>query len=137
VSNNFKIYLAGPINACTDSEAKGWRQIAAEHLTKVCNFQIIDPMSRDYRGKEHCDYKEIVEQDKLDIQNADYILAYCPKPSVGTSMEIFYASSVLNKPVIVIAPAPMSPWIIYHAEVLCTNLEDALKWFNCLANEER
>jgi hypothetical protein len=81
-----KIYLCGPINGCTDEECKDWRE-----AVKAKWPDAIDPMRRDYRGKEDESVKQIVELDKIDIMNCDVVLVNYDKPSVGTSMEILYA----------------------------------------------
>ena len=78
-----KIYLAGPINGCSDDEATTWRDWfkngtrfpdvpgSKQHIQSA---KYIDPMKRDYRGKELTDYREIVDLDKLDIQAADVVV---------------------------------------------------------------
>src|SRR5262249_50278719 len=81
-----KVYLCGPINGCTDAEAKDWRNAVKRHFPDA-----LDPMRRDYRGKEAESYREIVELDKRDVEAADVILVNYDKPSVGTSMEILWA----------------------------------------------
>ena len=107
-----KIYLCGPINGCTDDEANNWRKAVKEFYPD----QTIDPMVRDYRGKEALAYREIVDLDKRDVREADIILVNYDKPSVGTSMEVFYAWT-LGKPVIVWCreDAVVSPWLRYHS----------------------
>lgn len=49
-----KVYLAGPINGCTDAEAKNWREELKTHFPNA-----IDPMKRDYRGVERMAYRKI------------------------------------------------------------------------------
>jgi nucleoside 2-deoxyribosyltransferase len=107
------VYLAGPINGCSDSEMNDWRDDMAKRLR---DFTILSPAVRDYRGKEDESVEEIVEGDKKDIDASDIVIAYCPKPSVGTSMEILYAW-MAYKHVIIYAPegAPISPWLRYHS----------------------
>ena len=118
------VYLCGPINGCTDGECNNWRSLIKEHFDNT-----IDPMRRDYRGRESESVNEIVELDKLDVINADFILASCPKPSVGTSMEIFYAWT-LGKPVVSVVPkgAPISPWLRYHSTKIVQTFTDAIWW---------
>lgn len=122
------IYLAGPINGCTDEECNDWRaMVRREFSLKLC-AKSLDPMRRDYRGKEDESVNEIVQLDKLDVERCDMILAACPKPSVGTSMEIFYAWT-LGKPVYAVVPdgAPVSPWLRYHSTRICSTFEEAIQ----------
>ena len=123
------IYLAGPINGCTDAEALDWREDLTARLE---GHTVISPMTRDYRGKEDENVADIVNGDKEDIKKSSIVVAYCPKPSVGTSMEVFYAFSVLAKRVVIYAPpgAPISPWLRYHSHVILDNPEDIEKYVN-------
>jgi hypothetical protein len=116
------VYLAGPINGRTDSEAYDWREYAASRLPRT-----ISPMARDYRGKEAENVAEIVDGDKEDIRHSDVVLAYCWTPSVDTSMEISYAHG-LGIPIVVVVPeqVPVSPWLTYHAEYITHLLGDAI-----------
>jgi len=84
-------------------------------------------MRRDYRGRESECVNEIVELDKLDVEECDVVLANCPKPSVGTSMEVFYAHQ-LGKTVVSIVPEKekASPWLNYHSTVLVESMADAV-----------
>lgn len=119
-----KVYLCGPINGCTDEEAKDWREAAKTRLPYT-----LDPMIRDYRGKEAESYREIVELDKRDVETADVVLVNYDKPSVGTSMEVFFAWTK-GKPVIVVCrrEAVISPWLRYHSTKIVHSFEDAFNW---------
>lgn len=120
-----RVYLAGSINGCTDTQAKDWRAIVTSALSNR-GFTFLDPMARDYRGREDANTAEIVEGNQADIQSCDLMLAYCWQPSYGTAMEIFYAAHVLRLPVYVVATSPVSPWLRYHASRLFANLGDAI-----------
>jgi nucleoside 2-deoxyribosyltransferase len=111
-----RVYLCGPIAGCTDDEATNWRELVKAALgEEAC----IDPMRRDYRGREDANVSEIVLGDEADIRDCDVVLANCWHVSWGTAMEIFYAASI-DKPVIaVVAPGTrVSPWLSYHARVV-------------------
>jgi nucleoside 2-deoxyribosyltransferase len=126
-----RAYLCGPINGCTDDECQTWREWFKQQESF---FDFIDPMKRDYRGKEAEDYREIVELDKRDVREVDVLIVMYTQPSVGTSMEIFYAWTI-GKPVIVINESnkPISPWMRYHATAIVRTKELALakakEWF--------
>ena len=119
------IYLAGPINGCSDDEATNWRDLAKERLgAENC----LDPMRRDYRGIEDENTDEIVEGDKLDILAADVVLANCWQVSWGTAMEIYYAWSQDSKVIAVVPPgARISPWLRYHTVAVVRSLADAIE----------
>jgi nucleoside 2-deoxyribosyltransferase len=125
-----KVYLAGPIAGTNDAQANEWRKMAAQFLT-ICGIDVLDPMARDFRGKEFTEGtpKVIVEGDKADIDACDIVLANCWQTSVGTSMEILYAWD-RDKRVVIHVPAdkPVSPWLTYHSILLTHSMTEALTW---------
>lgn len=116
------VYLAGPIAGCNDEEASGWRQGFVEAHPA---HEFLDPMRRDYRGKEDDNVNDIVELDIEDIDTADIFLAYCWQVSWGTAMEIFYAYTS-GKRVILVVPegVRVSPWLRYHSDEIYKSLDD-------------
>lgn len=126
-----RVYLAGPINGCTDGEAKDWRAYIAKTGPDSCEY--LDPMTRDYRGVEDFFYPIIVQKDKDDIDDCDVVLASCPTPSVGTSMEIFYAHS-LGKTVICVVPSgsKVSPWLRVHSDIVLSDFGMACEYLRRL-----
>lgn len=123
-----KVYLCGPINGCTDEEAKDWREAAKKRLPDT-----LDPMVRDYRGKEAESYREIVDLDKRDVEMSDLILVNYDKPSVGTSMEVFFAWTK-GKPVVVVCrpETVISPWLRYHSTKIVHSFDEAFSWIEAL-----
>ncbi len=121
-----KTYLCGPINGCTDEECNDWRTLAKQHLADT-----LDPMRRDYRGREDQCVEEIVTGDKADIDTCDALLVCYDKPSVGTSMEILYAWQK-QKLIVIVAgeDARISPWLRYHATRIVNSFEEACKIIN-------
>lgn len=123
-----KVYLAGPIFMCDDSDANDWRTRAKLLLhTSLTEFKCLDPMIRDYRNITDIAYREIVDLDKIDVRTCDIVLANCTQPSAGTSMEIFYAHQ-LGKIVVPIVSGQPSPWIKYHSTTIQPSLESAIEW---------
>lgn len=123
--NNMKtLYLCGPINGCTDSEAVDWR----EYVKTIWSGKTLDPMRRDYRGRENESVNEIVELDKIDIAQSDALIVNYEKPSVGTSMEVFHAFNT-GKFVVVVCKkeAVISPWLRYHSHIITHNFEHGVQ----------
>lgn len=122
-----KVYLAGPIQGCSDAECKDWREYCKGLLLQYGTT--LDPMRRDYRGMEAENYREVVELDKRDVESCDFVLVNYVKPSVGTSMEIYHAW--LHKvPVVVVCAnnVVISPWLRYHTTRFCNTFGAAVDW---------
>lgn len=124
-------YLVGPINDCNDDEAMTWRE---KVKAKLGEENCLDPMRRDFRGKEDESVGEIVHGDLDDLRACDYVIANCWQPSWGTAMEIAFASNqpVIGgyKPVIAVVPegVKISPWLRYHTKVIVRTLDEAIAW---------
>jgi nucleoside 2-deoxyribosyltransferase len=131
-----RVYLCGPINGCNDNEAVTWRRWFKDHkdreyFKRDSDMVFVDPMDRDYRGREDASYREIIDLDKRDIRSCDVMIIMFTKPSVGSSMEVLYAWT-LGIPVIVINDQenPISPWLKYHSTSIVNNKVDALNKIN-------
>ena len=106
--------------------AREWRKAASSMLKD--EFELLDPMRRNFRDKEVDSANEIVEFDLLDIKNSDIILVNYDKPSIGTSMEVFHASQNLGKFVIAFSPYSFvncSPWMVKYCTKILPSLEEA------------
>lgn len=124
-----KIYLCGPIMDCAIGETKDWRTRAKERLAG--RFILLDPMRRNFRDNEIDSSNEIVDFDLQDIRDADLVLMNYSKASVGTSMEVFYASHDLGKFVIAFAPFEFkdcSPWMVRFSTKILSNLDGAITY---------
>ena len=125
---NKRVYLAGPIFGKNDDECTGWRTAASAWLT-MKGFEPVDPMRRDYRGREDLAPEAIVSGDMEDILLCGYILANVNEPSWGTAMELVYG---MQSDCTVIAFATrervpkLSPWIRCHTDQVYVSLRDAL-----------
>ncbi|MEM2915458.1 MAG: nucleoside 2-deoxyribosyltransferase domain-containing protein [Candidatus Bathyarchaeia archaeon] len=120
------VYLSGPIMYETEHEARRWREDAKRYLAPY--FRILDPMRRNFKDREVDSANEIVEFDLLDVRESDILLVNYSKPSIGTSMEIFYAAHDLGKFVVCFSPFSFqdcSPWIVKFATKILPSLEDA------------
>jgi nucleoside 2-deoxyribosyltransferase len=122
-----KIYLCGPIMDETEGTAKIWRQHANEALGN--KFTILDPMRRDFKDREVDSANEIVEFDLQDVRDADILLVNYTKNSIGTSMEVFYASHELQKFVVAFSPFTFencNPWMVRFCTKILPSLDGAI-----------
>ena len=127
--NTRTIYLCGPIMDASDDESMTWRQRAKERLAG--RFVVLDPMRRNFRDREIDSANEIVEFDLQDVRDADILLVNYCKASIGTSMEVFYASHDLGKFVIAFSPASfqdMSPWMVRYCTKILPSVEEAISY---------
>ena len=121
------VYLAGAIMGRSDQECVDWRQ----YVKQLLKCPTIDPMVRDYRGREPKEFVAIVEDDKTDIDSCDVLLVNYAEPSVGTSMEILFAWERGKMVVLVVSSSQeLSPWLLYHHHKMFLTLEDAASFIN-------
>lgn len=118
------VYLCGAINGKTDAECKDWRA-EATRLLGGAGFTLLDPMRRDYRGREDECYAEIVSGDLDDIDKSDFLLVNAAAPSWGTAMEVYHAYTIGKKVVVFTDATRVSPWLRQCAHSICGSLERA------------
>lgn len=120
------IYLSGPIMDEHTGTAREWRGVAKSLLG--AHFRTLDPMRRNFQDRQVDSSNEIVEFDLQDIRDADIILVNYCKPSIGTSMEVFYAAHDLGKFVVSFSPFDFqncSPWMVRYSTKILPSLEEA------------
>jgi hypothetical protein len=128
------VYLCGGINGLSDSDATDWRKAATDQLSS--RYRILDPMRRDYRGREATNVKEIVDGDLDDIRASDILLVNAVRPSWGTGMELFYAASIPPVPpilkiklVVTVCPVDSpSPWLVYFSDVVFKTFQEGIAY---------
>ena len=124
-----KIYLSGPIMDESAGYAREWRSAAKLLLGE--KFQLLDPMRRKFVDREVDSANEIVEFDLRDVREADLILVNYNKPSIGTSMEVFYAAHDLGKFIVAFSPfeyRDCSPWMVRYCAKILPDLETAANY---------
>ena len=100
------VYLAGPIEGCTNHEINQWRQ---KCYTGFNDFIVgVNP----YRAEREADdpeaRKRIVMKNYMDTKSCDLVFAYLPKEinarrhSYGTTFEIAWGYS-MQKPVVIVS----------------------------------
>jgi len=130
MKSRFKtIYLSGPIMDENAGIAREWRDTAKELLGG--RFRLLDPMRRKFEDHQVDSANEIVEFDLQDLRDADIILVNYAKPSIGTSMEVFYAAHDLGRFVVAFSPfeyKDCSPWMARYCTKILGSLEDASRY---------
>ena len=123
------IYLSGPIMDENAGTAREWRNEAVKLFDG--RFKLLDPMRRKFVDRQVDSANEIVEFDLQDVRDADIILVNYNKPSIGTSMEVFYASHNLGKFVVAFSPfeyKDCSPWMARYCTKILPSLEEAVDY---------
>jgi nucleoside 2-deoxyribosyltransferase len=121
-----RVYLAGAINGKTDDECKRWRDVAGELLRNL-GHEPVDPMIRDYRGREAQNAHDIVDGDLADIRTCDAVIVKADAPSWGTAMEVGFAAREAHLTVVAFAAPPFpSPWLLVHCRAFAASLDQAV-----------
>ncbi len=122
-----RIYLCGPIMDEDHDVSRTWRQEARERLQDA--FVLLDPMRRNFKDREVDSANEIVEFDLQDVRDADILLVNYSKPSIGTAMEVFYASHDLGKFVVAFSPFDFqncNPWMVRFCTKILPSLDASI-----------
>ena len=72
-------------------------------------------------GSEFFDF---IKRDLEDIERCDILVAYLPRLSAGTCMELFYAKLKGKKTVTICGIENPSPWIVSHSDVILRRIEE-------------
>ena len=94
------VYLAGPIELCSEDEIHLWRNYVSEHIP--LNVAVLEPRY------DLSSSGEIYQDTRKNVQECDMIFAYLPKsvnvrrPSYGTIFEIAYGHA-LHKDIVIVS----------------------------------
>ena len=96
-----------------------------------CGFEPIDPWLREkvlYRAgkikKLDMSSAGFIKRDLEDIERCDILVAYLPRLSAGTCMELFYAKLKGKRTITICELENPSPWIIAHSDILLGKIMD-------------
>ena len=96
-----------------------------------CGFEPIDPWLREkvlYRAgrvkKLDISSAGFIKRDLEDIERCDILVAYLPRLSAGTCMELFYAKFRGKRTITICKLENPSPWIIFHSDVVLKEIAD-------------
>ena len=125
------VYLSGPIMDEHEGAAREWRESAKKMLGE--KFHLLDPMRRKFVDRQVDSANEIVEFDLQDVRDADLLLVNYNRPSIGTSMEVFYAAHDQGKFGVAFSPLEFkdcSPWMAKFCTKILPDLESAVQYNN-------
>jgi len=130
-----RVFVSGPIQGMETEQS--YRDVIRDICVR-CGFEVVDPWEREkiiYHGIEpswwsHVPASDFIRRDLEDIKRCDVLVAFFPRLSAGTCMELFYAKLKGKKTICICQIENPSSWIIVHSDVILKKieeLEDALK----------
>jgi len=130
-----KVFISGPIQGMETEQS--YRDVIREICVR-CGCEVFDPWEREkiiYKGNDVSWWDmvpapDFIRRDLEDIERCDVLVAYLPRLSAGTCMELFYAKLRGKKTISICQIENPSPWIIVHSDVILKEikeLEKALK----------
>jgi hypothetical protein len=130
---NVKVFIAGIMQGSRMDryiDAQDYRRIIAEALADHrTNVEVLDPNELHPNGVDYDDAMAkatLLEMANLASQ-ADVLVAYLPKASMGTALEMWKAFEA-NVPVVTISPMAAN-WVIRHlSSVVLPDLEAFREW---------
>jgi len=132
-----KVFVSGPIQGMETEQSY------RNDIREICvrqGFEVVDPWEREkvlYKGTEYGWWDRVpaadfIRRDLEDIEKCDILIAYFPKLSAGTCIELFYAKLNGKKTICICEIENTSPWIIVHSDIVLKKikeLEEALRRF--------
>lgn len=130
-----KVFISGPIQGMETEQS--YRDVIRKICVR-CGYEPVDPWEREkimYKGTESSWWNSVpvadfIRRDLEDIKKCDVLVAYFPRLSAGTCMELFYAKLKYKKTICICQIENPSPWIIVHSDMILKKieeLEDVLK----------
>jgi nucleoside 2-deoxyribosyltransferase len=124
-----KVFLSGPIQGMEENQS--YRDVI-RGIGLRCGYEPIDPWLREkviYKDVEpnwwrNVPPKGFIKRDLEDIEKCDVLVAYLPRLSAGTCMELFYAKLKGKRTIVICGIENPSPWIVAYSDVLLNKIED-------------
>jgi nucleoside 2-deoxyribosyltransferase len=124
-----KVFVSGPIQGLETDQS--YREVIGRICVR-CGFEPVDPWKRErilYDGTEFGWWNRVpiegfIRRDLEDIENCDLLIAYLPRLSAGTCMELFYAKLKGKKTICICEIENPSPWIVAHSDVVLRAIDE-------------
>ena len=124
-----RVFVSGPIQ---DMETEQDYRDRLQAILLRYGYEPVDPWQREkvmYRGPteewwNNVPPKGFIQRDLEDIERCDALIAYLPRLSAGTCMELFYAKLKGKKTITVCEIRNPSPWIIAHSDLVLETMKE-------------
>ena len=128
---SYRIYLAGPIHGCNESQRSFWRRRIRDKWGD--KFDFIDPTDQLVSSQTSDDAAyEIISKDQQAIKECDAVLANMWKESIGTAIGIVHAK-LEGKLVAVVDPNHLGSRVLaFYADVVSDKEDDAVRQLRAL-----
>jgi nucleoside 2-deoxyribosyltransferase len=127
--SKLEVFISGPIQGMELEQSYRERigGILLDH-----GYEPIDPWQREEvaystTGKEwwkNVPATDFIRRDLEDIDRCHMLVAYLPKLSAGTCMELFYAKTRGKITVVICQLSNPSPWIIAHSDIFLRTIAE-------------
>ncbi|MEM2994654.1 MAG: nucleoside 2-deoxyribosyltransferase [Candidatus Bathyarchaeia archaeon] len=122
-----KVFISGPIQGVEAEQS--YRDVISEICVR-CGYEPVDPWKREkilYRTAEPDWWSKVspvdfIRRDLEDIEKCDVLVAYFPRLSAGTCMELFYAKLRDKKTICICQIENPSPWITVHSDIIIKDI---------------
>jgi nucleoside 2-deoxyribosyltransferase len=124
-----KVFISGPIQGMETQQSY---RAAIKQTCARCGFEAVDPWERErvLYGKEQPEWwskvpaASFIRRDLEDIKKCDVLVAYLPKLSAGTCMELFYAKIKGKQTVCICMIESPSAWITFHSDIIIKSIAE-------------
>jgi nucleoside 2-deoxyribosyltransferase len=124
-----KIFISGPIQGMEKQQSY---RTKIKQICIRCGFEPIDPWQREkilYRDTRPGWWNNVpaasfIQRDLQDIDKSNLLVAYLPKLSAGTCMELFYAKTKGKKTICICQLNQPSPWITHHSDITINTIKE-------------
>ena len=124
-----KVFLSGPIQGMEGNQS--YRDVM-RHACLRCGYEPVDPWLREKviyksagpRWWTNVPIGDFIKRDLEDIRKCEVLIAFLPRLSAGTCMELFYAKLKGKITITICEIENPSPWIVAHSDVILSRIED-------------
>ena len=124
-----KAFISGPIQGMEKEQS--YRHVIREICIR-CGYEPLDPWQREkviYKGTKPDWWMKVpatdfTKRDLEDIEKCDILIAYLPRLSAGTCMELFYAKLKGKKTICICQIENPNPWIMFHSDIILKSIEE-------------